>query len=351
MRNIPTTQEFDAVLKYYGLGQLSCGAERLGGASGNVNFALDTPQGQYFCRVRGGYSEQEALAHSVLAHLTEKGFPTAPLLRTVDGETYVQYNNKIYELHPFLQGEEFERGNHAQFAAMGGVIAKFHKCMQDFECSVPFEHFIGHQFWNNYPHLERQKQFIEITEQDIANMEGPAELRERIGEALMQTRHAMEKVTSTWELIELQLPHAFVHGDYHPLNVQFQGNEVAFVCDFDFVMPAERIYDIITAFVWWMQEGYGTIPEGGENAPPDISYLAPYREFLASYNAQSTQMLTSEEMQALIPDMQRLLLLYGSKASMHYDNFEGMLNWLITHLRRVEWLERYKVEFERGLFQ
>lgn len=351
MRYTPTNQEFNVVLKYYGLGPLLSNAERLGGASGNINFALDVPQGRYFCRVRGGYSEQEALAHHVLAHLTEKGFPTAPLLRTVDGETYVQYKNKIYELHSFLYGEEFEWGNQEQFAAMGGVIAQFHDCMKTFECSIPFERFIGQEFWNNYPHLQRQEQFIEITRQDMANREGPAELRESITEALIQTRQTMEKVTSAWELLEPYLPRFFVHGDYHPLNLRFKGNEVAFVCDFDFVMPAERIYDIITAFVWWMQEGYGTISGGGEEVPPDASYLEPYREFLVNYNKQSTQMLTSEEMQALVVDMQRLLLLYGSKASMHYDNFDGMLNWLTGHLKRVEWLERYQVEFERGLSQ
>jgi len=339
MKYMPATQEFNAVLKYYGLGPLSSNAERLGGASGNVNFALYTPQGKYFCRVRGDYSEQESLAHRVLAHLTDKGFPTAPLLRTVAGETYVQYNNRIYELHPFLQGEEFEPGNQAQFAAMGGIIAQFHECMRDFECSIPFERFIGRQFWNNYPHLQRQEQFVKYTKEDIATRESSAELREEIERALIQTSQTMERVTSVWESIEPQLPRAFVHGDYHPLNVQFKGDEVAFVCDFDFAMPAERIYDIITAFVWWKE------------APPDMSYLEPYRKFLASYNEQSTQTLTSEEIRALVPDMQRLLLLYGSKAAMHYDGFEGMLNWLTDHLGRVEWLERYKVEFERGLSQ
>ena len=345
MKYIPTAQEFDAVLKYYNLGPLLGNAKRLGGASGSVNFALDTSQGRYFCRMHGGYNEQSALTHRVVVHLTEKGFPTAHLLRTVAGETHVQYNNKIYELYSFLQGEEFEEGNHAQFAAMGGIIAQFHECMQDFKCTIPFECFIGREFWNNYPHSQRQEQFIEYTKQDIAKREGTAELRERIAEALIQTQQAMDRLTSAWEGIEPYLLRAFVHGDYHPFNVQFNGNEVAFVCDFDFVMPAERIYDITTAFVWWM---YGTTPKE-EKAPPSMSYLEPYREFLASYNEQSTQILTSEEMQALVPDMQRLLLLYGSKAAMHSDSFEGMLNWLTIHLKRVEWLECYKVAFERGI--
>ena len=90
-------------------------------------------------------------------------------------------------------------------------------------------------------------------------------------------------------------------------------------------MPAERIFDIATAFVWWMEGDW-------RESPPDASYLKPFREFLESYNEQSAQILTSDEIRALIPDMQRLLLLYGSKAAMHYDNFEGMLKWLKSHL-------------------
>ena len=90
---------------------------------------------------------------------------------------------------------------------------------------------------------------------------------------------------------------------------------------------------------------------GGDwiESPPDASYLKPFREFLASYNEQSAQMLTSDEIRALIPDMQRLLLLYGSKAAMHYDDFEGMLKWLTSYLEHAESLGRYQMEFEQGL--
>jgi Ser/Thr protein kinase RdoA (MazF antagonist) len=342
MRYIPANQEFNSVLKCYKLGPLLSDAKRMGGASSNVNFALDTPQGRYFCRVRSGYSEQDALLHRVLIHLTDKGFATPPLLRTANGETYAKYNNRIYELFPFAQGEEFDKGNHEQFAAMGRAIAQFHRCMEDFECSIPFERFAGRGFWNNYPHLQRMEHFMGYTARDVSNREWPAELKERIIKALKQTRQAMEEVMSVWELIEPALPRAFVHGDYHFANVRFRGNEVAYVCDFDFVMPAERIFDIITAFAWWMEGDW-------IESPPDASYLKPFCEFLASYNEQSAQILTSDEIRALIPDMQRLLLLYGSKAAMHYDNFEGMLKWLTSHLKHAEWLGRYQMEFEQGL--
>lgn len=345
MRDIPTIQEFDATLRYYGLGPLSGKAERMGGASDKANFALNTSQGRYFCRVRRSYSDRDGLIHRVVSHLTDRGFPTAPLLHSITGETYVQYNNRTYELFPFLHGEGFEKGNQAQFAAMGKAIAQFHDCMQDFESPIPLDR----NFFNNYPDSSHQRRFIQTTERDVANIEGTPDLKESIAKALIKIRRKMEQVTSLWENIEPDLPSTFVHGDYHLYNVQFKGNEVAYVCDFDFVMPAERIYDIITAFVWWLR---GTVTEGMEESPPDISYLKPYREFLAEYNKQSSRMLTSEEMRALIPDMQRQLLLYGIRASaMRSESIEGMLEWIKNHIKLAEWLGRYRAEFERAFFQ
>lgn len=346
MRHMPTEKQINAVLESYGLGPLSVNAERLGGASNNANLSLDTLQGKYFCRVRSSYGDQDALLHRVLIHLTDKGFPAAPLLRTVDGETYVQHENRIYELFPFMQGEDFVAGNHEQFASMGGAIAQFHLCMEDFDCSIPFERFVGRGYWNNYPHLQRLERNIEYTEREIANNEGPAELKEKLAELLAQTRQAMEDVTSVWKRIESCIPGALVHGDYHLYNVQFKGREVAYICDFDFVMPAERIFDIITAFVWWMQ---GERANADEQSPPDETCLRPYREFLASYNEQTKQVINSHELQAMIPDMQRLILLYGSKAAMHHSDLEGMLDWLKAHLKRAEWLGRHQMEFEQGL--
>ncbi|MFC1715193.1 phosphotransferase enzyme family protein [Candidatus Poribacteria bacterium] len=342
MRSIPTTQDFNSVLKQYALGPLSSDAEREGGASSNVNFALDTPQGRYFCRVRGGFREKDTLLHSVLAHLTEKQFQTAPLMHTTAGGTYVQHENRFYELFPFIQGEEFQQGNLEQFAAMGGLLAQFHQCMRDFGCPIPLESFEG--FFNNYPDLHRQEDFIQYARQEIQSKEDPTELRQRLSNALAQIRQALEQVTSNWKQIESDLPRVFVHGDYHPGNVLFKGNEAAYACDFDFVMPAERIYDIITALVWWSWPP----PESGEKAPPDASYLEACREFLANYNVQSIQPLTAQEMQALVPDMQRQLLLYGSKAANHCDDLPGMLTWVTRHLKQVEWLERYRTQFEHG---
>jgi len=347
MKYTPIMQNFNAVLEKYGLGKLCSEPERMGGSSSNVNFALETPQGRYFCRMRGGFGQRDALLHRVLTRLTDKGFPTASLLRTTTGETYVQHNNRVYELFPFIQGEEFERGNQAQFISMGGLIAQFHECMQEFVCPFPFEYFIGDSTWNNYPHIKRQAQFIEYTRQDVADREGQAELKDKVTEALGQIRQAMKRITSGWEQIESCLPRTLVHGDYHPYNVLFKGNEAAYICDFDFVMPAERIFDIITPFVWyrWVYEAY---PEDREEPAPDAPYFEPYQNFLSSYNEQSSQELTSEELRALVPDMQRLLLLYGSKAAMHNDDLGGMLKWIVAHLKRVEWLDRYRAEFERA---
>jgi len=176
---------------------------------------------------------------------------------------------------------------------------------------------------------------------------GPIELREEIIKALTQTRQKMEQVTTNWEHIESVLSHTFIHGDYHPNNVLFKGNKAAYICDFDFVMPAERIYDIITAFVCyrWIYEAN---PEDIEESEPDMFFFEPYLNFLSDYNEQTMQRLTLEELKALVPDMQRLLLLYGSKAAMHGDDLEGMLRWLTARLKRVEWLEHYQVEFERA---
>jgi len=225
-------QNFNVILEKYGLGSLCNEPKKMGGASGNINFALETPQGRYFCRMHRGFSQQYALLHRILTHLTDKRFSTASLLRTTYGETCVKYNNQFYELFEFIQGEEFEKVNQIQFASMGGLLAKFHECMQDFECSFPFEYFVGNSTWNNYPHLQRQAQFIQYSSKDMVNKNGPIELREEIIKALTQTRQKMEQVTTNWEHIESVLSHTFIHGDYHPYNVLFKENKAAYICDF-----------------------------------------------------------------------------------------------------------------------
>lgn len=343
MDNISDIQRFNEVLAKYGLGELSDEPKRMRGASSNINFALETAQGKYFCRMRRGFDQQDVLLHKVLTYLTDKEFSTASLLHTVDGETYVQQNNLFYEIFDFIQGDELEKINQEQFASMGSLIAQFHECMQCFECPYPFEYFVSKQSWNNYPHLQRQAQFIEYSSRDMLNKEGAIELREKILENLLLTRQKMEQITTEWEHIEPTLTHTFIHGDYHIGNVLFREDKATYICDFDFVMPAERIFDIVTAFVWY-ESYYG----GWDISEPNTDFFKPYMNFLSNYNQQTTQKLTLEELKALILDMQRLLLLYGSKAAMHRDDLEGMLNWLMSHLNKVEWLDSHREKFENA---
>lgn len=87
-----------------------------------------------------------------------------------------------------------------------------------------------------------------------------------------------------------KLPQSVVHGDLHPGNVKFRGNEVAGLFDFDWANRRERVRDVADGILFFCYAG-DDLPDSS-----DIWSLTEFRAispgkasgFLESYNAVTT---------------------------------------------------------------
>jgi len=225
-------EEVQAVLSRYDIGALSAPPEA-GGGTANANLRIATASGTYFLKRRNPkYSDEAFVAfdHALMEHLAPHHIGTPLAVKTREGKRWLRIGEGVYELFPYQPGGPHDRHSVAQIAAAGRSLAAFHRAVRNFEPPPGKE-------WPRY--------------------DDPRLIREGIEAILPQLRAAMpredlEYLTSQVALLEQELPdecyHAMpklvVHGDYHPGNMKFVGDEVSGIFDLDWATVQPRLRDL-----------------------------------------------------------------------------------------------------------
>ena len=177
--------------------------------------------------------------HALMAHLSGRGIPVPVALPTRGGQKWAVAGGEVYELYPFMPGDQHRAGDERQVLAAGEMLGRFHLASADFE--PPSD-----KSWDQY-------------HSPAAIVEGLARIT-ALGrlpdDQQAETLRAAEKLGR--ELLDRlpdeaywSLPATIVHGDWHPANLKFTGERVAGVFDLDWCTRQPRMVDLADGLLFF----------------------------------------------------------------------------------------------------
>jgi len=177
--------------------------------------------------------------HALMAHLAAGGIPVPVALPARDGNRWAATDDAVYELYPFMLGDEHAWGDFAQVHAAGEMLGRFHLASADFDAPAD-------KRWPRYH-----------SPTDIAS--GLASLQSEPLRATAAQTDALSLAASVAEGLRTRipddrywsLPRTIVHGDWHPGNLKFAGNAVAGVFDLDWCTSQPRMIDLADGLLFF----------------------------------------------------------------------------------------------------
>lgn len=148
-----------------------------------------------------------------------------PYLYDAKGNYTAKYKNGFWQMTHFVQGIALDREGYMYERWRGPVLAKFLIELRRKSKKMPFHHLQPVFSLKNYVHkLIREIQLY----------------NKNIRDAINDIAEFLEKDFVT---VHDKLPIAFCHGDYHPLNMIWSGDDVRCVIDWEFCGYKSDIYD------------------------------------------------------------------------------------------------------------
>lgn len=268
-----TQSEIDLVLGQYELGTIHSISELAAGSMYSPKVIIESDRGKLLLkrRARGlDLPPMVASSHEIIIACIERGLCVPPLLALRDGNSMMQTNDHIYELFAFIDGIPFDRSptmitHHCQQA--GALLGETHDTLAD--------------ILNAPRTFEPPKEPVPI---DLSR----ASLLDSFASALDEpSRERCKNILEFGD--ELARANAtkpsLVHGDWHPGNMIFRGQEIVAACDFDNTRIGSRPREVAQAMIHFSL----ATPKPGENAQtcnPEPSRPA-LRAFWIGYRTNS----------------------------------------------------------------
>ncbi len=184
---------------------------------------------------------------SAVGEMLRRGFPVASPITTSTGKYFSSANGKAYILYDFILGDEFAwdwnyvNVSSARQASMVRFLAKMHRDMQGFD-----------------PQGQRnQDSLLQTLKHRAVDM---AALKERLLDKKIDLPNysytkseklflqSVDFILDQFEWLDTalldSLPTALVHGDLHPGNAVFKGDEVKTAFDWDHLRKDFRLWDL-----------------------------------------------------------------------------------------------------------
>jgi homoserine kinase type II len=224
------------------LGEVA-GVESLpGGSSASPKFVVRSSRGTHVLKrraPRASDAERIGFAHALIAASARVGVPVAAPVPSRNGAAFETVGGGAWELFPFVEGERWSRGDR-QSAAAGEALGRMHRAGLDL---LWHGHVVASSFHANLSVLEA----LRLAPASVLRVEPEADasaLRracESLGQAYREASAAVDEVGYA------SLDSQVVHGDFHPGNLLFRGDEVAAVIDFDAARIEPAVVDFANA--------------------------------------------------------------------------------------------------------
>lgn len=174
-----------------------------------------------------------ALCHEVMIGARSLGAPLPRLLGTNPGDnSMLQLGGRVYELMEFVAGDPFARSA-AQARSAGRTLGDLHRVLRN--CSPSYAAPVG-SYHASAEILRQFERVIEQTDERGAGNGSAGDDRRLAEDCLGDYERAAARAERSPEMAT-----QLVHGDWHPGNLLFVGDRVAWVLDLDglSIAPAE----------------------------------------------------------------------------------------------------------------
>ncbi|MFE2033980.1 phosphotransferase [Streptomyces scopuliridis] len=239
----------------------------------NRGYRLLTTRGTYFLKHHlDGDRDTITRQHRATQRLQALGVPVAPPVENTDGETVAVIGGHCYALHPWIDGRHRDGSQLSTVGAhhLGALLGLVHTCLERVMERV----------------LEPDPQALAYVSPD------PADTFELIDELLALARGrtrrdvfdalAEHRLMERRDLLELHAhrrpaPGAepapgWVHGDFHPLNLLYRGDEPVAIIDWDRLGVQPRAEEAVRAAAIFFVR-----PTGELELPKVRAYARAYR--------------------------------------------------------------------------
>src|SRR5690242_14113152 len=129
-----TTTDITRVLRYYELGTLEH-VSRVRFGYVNETVVIQTNRGCYIVRRNHRRFNLEALCrrYELIAWLRLHDFSVPALIPTRSGSTLVILDNRSYEIHAYIEGDDYDPDRPRQLTSIGATLARYHHVVQSFD--------------------------------------------------------------------------------------------------------------------------------------------------------------------------------------------------------------------------
>ena len=347
-----TSEELVRVLSHYDVGVIHQAKAISAGNRRAPKVALVSGKGKFLLkhRPRGKDDlDRVGFAHTIQLHLSSRGFPVPPLVRTRDdSSTVLHLDNHLYELFRFVSGSRYD-GSPKATTDTGRQLARFHRHLAGFEHDDSLSGGSFHDSASVRRHLRTigsrssSRVFGQVAGGSLMSQ---GRLSEKgVARALMA--HYNDSSVRVNALGYESWREQVVHGDWHPGNMLFERSRVIAVLDFDLVKIAPPITDVANALLQFSIVGGRPNPADW----PDYFDQDKLVQLLGGYR-QETE-LEANQIESLV-DLMIETMIAEAVLPIAATGFFGHLSgqdFLKMILRKARWLDKNRQELNPHLSQ
>lgn len=288
--------------------------------SGYMSTTLKLKNGsqQYLLKVyRRSEVNYEKISFGISAsfYLKRKGLPTNELICSLYGKVLVCEGENLFLLGKFIHGDCFQPGNRDQLHAAGSMLGRVHRVGRDMNI---FNRQLWKPMWN-----ER----IGGLERILKKLERISKLKNDVVQCRVRLARLEKEVAG--ETLDA-MPTSLIHGDYRAQNLIYNNALISGVLDFDMARPAQRIFDLAYAMMFF-QAVVSVCPLSNEEL----------EVFFNAYDMEAG--LVSVE-RAFLPVFMELSLLQGMTLWMEIGYLKKVntkaVNWLKDYKPMLVWIDQ-----------
>ena len=214
-------------------------------ATGTINDIriVTTDRGKYVLR---GYQRRNPIRiqqeHRLVSWIHRQNIPAVKPLKMPKGDTFVEHQNQLFSLLPFVSGRQISRATiqPEEIKAMGQMLGLMHQELAEYPTTD-----ISQSTFK----IDRQETLSSLDRliHHIQKIKAPQPTDEYALKRLITRRTWLEKRGHDTVDRIYELPFQATHGDYQETNVIFQNNEIAAIIDWDKVQSAPATWEILRA--------------------------------------------------------------------------------------------------------
>ena len=225
-----------AIARAYALGSCIEIRSRAGGTAG-AGAEIIAGQSRYYLRRRSGEHiapESIDYEHKLLSHLSDASRPVAAPLSTTDGSTFLEFQGKVYEVFPYIEGLRFTPGNTIELSDIGKTVGKFHRATENITRHKPGQR------------REDDPNRLQSDLRTYLSYPAPDDVAASSGARRVETLNRIlgELQVELSNRVYGKLPQCVIHGDLHAGNVLYSDHHVTGLFDFDWANRQERLRDV-----------------------------------------------------------------------------------------------------------